>query len=473
MATKHYKWSAINTFGAMIISFVGNVFIARLLSPEDYGLVAMLAIFIAVAMNFTESGFADYLIRTPDVDKKDYSTVFVHNIVLALIFYGLLVACSKPIANFYDHTELIDIIKVIGLSIVLKAASLSEMARMRKELQFKKIALITLASSLLSTVFAYVLAKNNFGYWALVYQAVIQAGLMLLLVIIGNRWLPSFKFSLARYKKMRSFGNNMLASYLTNQLGDNLYTVVIGKVYSAVTLGFYAQAQRINMIVFRGINTIVLSTSYSLIAKEQDKDKRKAMYKEVLSQFTFIHFFISFLLIGVALPLIVLIYGLKWQGTVIFLQLMLLAMLFNPLVTVNANISKVENKTHIYRNLTFFRNGLNFIALAFTFRYSVEVMLLGQVIAKYISALVAVALCGKHARFYLLEQLKIVVGNLFAPLFAFAVAFLAADTSNSSLQQLSYFLAVYSSLFILLGLLQKNKTLYFYLSKFKRFFGAG
>ncbi|MDK9557284.1 lipopolysaccharide biosynthesis protein [Marinobacter sp. M216] len=473
MAARHYSWTAFNTFGGVVISFVGNVFIARQLTPEDYGLMAMLAIFIAIAMNFTESGFSDYLISTPEVDKKDYSTVFFHNIFVGLLFYGLLVLFSEEIASFYQHKELVGIVQVAGLGIVLKSASLAEMAKMRKHLEFKKIALVTLTANLLSIAAAYVLALEGYGYWALVFQIVFQAGFILVLVIVINRWLPDFSFSLTRYKKMRGFGNNMLASYLSNQLADNLYTVVIGKLYSAISLGFYAQAQKISMVAFRGLNSIVLTTSYSLVAKERDPLKRKEMYQRVLSQFLFVHFCFSFFVIGSASSLIILVYGEKWSGSILFLQLMILALLFQPLVTVNANIAKVENKTNVYRNLAFFRNGIIFFALLITYRFSIEIMLLGQIAAKYISAIVDVFVCGRYARFYTNEQLKVVINNLIAPISAFSLAAWSVTALNENWLQLISFSGVYLLVFLLVAIFLRNSTLYFYLNKLRRRFGNG
>ncbi len=161
----HYRWSAINRFGVQLIGFIGNVLIARQLSPDDYGLVAMLSIFIGIAWNLTESGFADYLIVKTDADKKDFSTIFSHNMFISILLYGILYFTAPLIAVFFERSELVDITRVIALSIILKALTLTEFTRMRKELLFKHSAIIQLSSSIVSVVISYVLALHGFGYW--------------------------------------------------------------------------------------------------------------------------------------------------------------------------------------------------------------------------------------------------------------------------------------------------------------------
>ena len=272
---KHYKWSAINKFGTQLIGFLGNVLIARQLSPDDYGLIAMLAIFMSIAMNFTESGFADYLIRDPKSGKKDFAIIFTHNMVFGFIFYLILFFCAPLIASFYEKPELINIARILGLSVFFKAICLTEFTRMRKDLFFENLAKIHIFSSIISVIIGYVLAINGWGYWALVMQALSVGIVNLIMIILINKWRPIFYFNWKRYQVMRKFGYNMLISYITNQLGSNLYAVIIGKVYSSASLGYFYQGEKISLMSFKSINGVILTTSYSLLAKQENKPKRK------------------------------------------------------------------------------------------------------------------------------------------------------------------------------------------------------
>ncbi|WP_412984111.1 lipopolysaccharide biosynthesis protein [Pontimicrobium sp. IMCC45349] len=464
----YYSWSAINKFGVQIIGFVANVLIARELTPDDYGLIAMLAIFIGIAWNFTESGFADWLIRDANADKKDFSTIFVHNVVFGILFYFILYCVAPLISNFYQKPELVEITRILGLSIIFKSISITEFTRMRKELLFKNIAVIQITSNLLAFFIAYYLAISGWGYWALVVQAISIGFFSLLMIVVLNKWKPVFYFSWSRYKVMRKFGNNMLISYFTNQLGDNLYSVFIGKFHSSATLGYYNQGVKINKVGFNSVNSIVLTTSYSLLSKETDLVKRKKMYINIMNHFLFIHFFMTFSIIGSAYLILELLFGNQWLPTAPLLQLLLVSFLFQPLISLNANIVKVENKPQIYRNLTFLRNGLILLALFITYKYSIVTIILGQVVARYISAFFYIVTCGKYISFFPYEQLKIIFSQIIAPLLSFALAYSIYESFTSFLLlRLMVFIVVFLLVFIIVNVLIKNTSFTFYLNKLR------
>ena len=326
---KHYVWSAVQRFGTQIVSFLGNILIARILTPDDYGLVAMLAIFMSIAMNFTESGFADYLIRNPKSDRQDFSVVFVHNIVFSIVIYTILYFSAPWIAEFYDRSELVAITRVLGLGIVFRSISLSEFTRLRKSLDFKKLAIIQIFSAFFSVMVGYLLALNGFSYWALIAQILVQGIITIVMLIVLREWKSALYFNMEKYKAMRKFGNHMIVSYFTNQIGVNLYNVFIAKFYNSQMLGFYNQADKINKISFQSINSIILTTSYSLLANEKDRARRLEMYKRLLNQFLLIHFTLSLLLIAISKPLLGFVYGEQWLPTAPLLQLLLISFCFN------------------------------------------------------------------------------------------------------------------------------------------------
>jgi O-antigen/teichoic acid export membrane protein len=467
---KHYSWSALQRFGTQIISFVGNVLIARLLTPDDYGLIAMLAIFMSIAMNFTESGFADYLIRDPKSTSKEFSVVFVHNIVFGVLFYAILYIAAPWIAQFYKEPELVIITRILGLNIIVKALSLSEFTRMRKALEFKNMAIIQVISALLGITLGYVMALYGFGYWALVGQVLTMGLATLIMIILVNAWWPKWHFDWETYKSMRKFGNNMLVSYFTNQIGANLYAVFIGKFYSALALGFYNQAEKINKISFQGINGIVLTTSYSLLAKEQNRIKRLKMYKNLLNHFLFVHLAISAFIIGAAKPIMSFVFGVQWLPTAPLLQLILISFLLQPLVTINSNIVKIENKPHIYRNLTFLRNGLLLLMLLITYTFSIEVILIGQIIARTLAAMVSIMVCGKYIEFYPGKQLIILTKQILAPVVALVLGYLTLVQleSQSDIVKLLGYALVYVVVFVGVNLATMNESIVFIKNKIQK-----
>ena len=463
--TKHYSWNAINRFGVQLIGFLGNVLIASQLTPDDYGLVAMLAIFIGIAWNFTESGFADCLIRKQDADKKDFATIFIHNITIALVLYGLLYFAAPYISYYFERQELIEITRVLGLSIMIKAITVTEFTRMSKELMFKNTAIVQIVSSIFSVVIAYLMAINGFGYWAIIMQTLSIAILNLVLIVILNKWRPYFYFSWERYKTMRGFSNNMLLSYFSNQIGNNLYSVFIGKYHSIAGLGFYNQATKINDASFQGINAVILTTSYPLLAKEKNRDLRRKMYDNILNHFLFIQFSISLFIIGGAYPLLELIFGNKWVSTAPLLQLLTLSFLFMPLTTLNSNIIKIEGRSALYRNLTFLRNGLNFIALLLTYSYSIEIIIIGQIMASYLSVTTDVIICGKIINFNAIQQLKIVGIQIISPTIALLIAYEVSIYFTEIFLKFAIYLVAFFAVFYFCNKLFQNKTQDFYQEK--------
>lgn len=467
---RHYSWSAIQRFGIQIISFIGNVLIARLLTPDDYGRIAMLAIFMSIAMNFTESGFADYLIRDPKSTSKEFSVVFVHNIVFGVLFYAMLYIAAPWIAQFYEEPELVVITRILGLNIIIKALSLSEFARMRKALDFKNMAIIQIVGALAGLVVGYLMALYDYGYWALVGQILVMGVVTLLMLIVVNAWWPKWYFDWKTYKEMRKFGNSMLVSYFTNQIGANLYSVFIGKIYSASALGFYNQAEKINKISFKSINGIVLTTSYSLLAKEQNRVKRLEMYKNLLNHFLFVHLAISAFIIGAAKPVMIFVFGAQWLPTAPLLQLILISFLLQPLVTINSNIVKIENKPQIYRNLTFLRNGLLLLMLLLTFTFSIEIILIGQIMARLLSSILDIFVCGKYIAFYPKKQFAILTKQMLAPMVSLLLGYftLSQLESQSDIIKLLGYTLVYAIVFVGFNLATKNESIVLILNKIKK-----
>lgn len=443
----HYKWPIIEKFVTQAFSFVSNILIARILSPDDYGLLAMLAIFMSISVNFTESGFGDYLIKNSESDKKHFSTVFIFNVLTALFIYFILFLSASYISNFFGRVELEKIIKILPISLFFKAICLSEIARMRKELMFKNLAIINITTSIFVFLITYLSALNGLGYWSLVIQTISVGAINLLLIILINRWKPYFYFSLSRFNQMRLYSGNLLISYLTNQFGSNIYSLVIGKSFGATDLGFYRQGQKFNKSVLKTLNTIFINTSFPLLAKEKKEKKRIKMYIKLMEYFYSIQFTVSFYVIFSSYILIPFLLGEKWLQSVLFLNLILIAFIFNPAKNLSANILKIYNRTDVYRNLTFFNNVLQLIFVFFTYKYSIEVIIYGIIFCNYFFVLLHIFFSSKYINFSLAEHLKTIFNEMILPLISAILAY----TSINIFDNLSLFLLVliYSFVFII------------------------
>ena len=443
----HFLWQTINKVASQFINFISNILIARILSPDDYGLIAMLAIFMSISMSFTDSGFNDYLIKNSDSNKKDFSTVFIFNIFISLLIYLILFLSASTISNFFGRVELEEIIKILPISIFFKALCLTEITRMRKELKFKKLAIINIITSFLVFLITYISAKSGLGYWSLVIQSISMGAITLLLIFFLNNWRPSFYFSFDRLKRMSSFGFNLLFSYLTNQMGSNIYSLIIGKNYGAFDLGFYRQGSKLNKSVTNSLRTIFITTSYPLLSKQNVEIERKKMYVKLKQYFYSIHFSISLYIIFSSYILVPFLIGEKWTQSVVFLNLILIAFMFNPVKNLAENILKIYDRTDIYRNLTIIYNGLQIICVFFTYRFSIEAIIYGIIFCNYFCVLLYIFFSSKYINYSFVKQLKTIFNEMILPLISAILAY----TSINIFDNLSLFLLVliYSFVFII------------------------
>lgn len=465
---KYYIWSAINRFGTELLGFVGNVLIARALMPEDYGLVAMLAIFTAISMTFTDSGFNDCLIRKSNSDKKDFGTIATYNVVVALLFYLVIYFCAPYIAQYFGQPELINLSRVLCFSIVLKAFSLSGFVQLTKNLRFKTSAIIHLLCSLLSIIIIYSLALLGFGYWALGLQPIVIALLNIILLLLVARWRPYFCFHWDRFKEMFAYSSNLLVSYFVNVIGANIYSFIIGKFYSVDSLGYYNQAHKMQGVPTEGINSIILTTSYPIIAKEQDAEKRYALYVNLFKQFNFIITFIVFALISIADVVFWLLFGEKWLPSSYLFQIFMLLSLVVPMKSINVNIVKILGRSDIYRNLAFLRSGLQILALCITAPFSLKIIIIGQVIAAFFSVSIDMFFCGRTIDFTFFKQYSIWFSIFWKPLLAFIlsnfVVFFIKDLFWSSAVEFM----LYVLLFFVICIITKDKNYRYYKNLIRR-----
>ena len=448
---RHYIWSAYGALGSVLIGLVGNIVIARHLDPADYGLIAMLAFFLAIAMSFSESGLADHLVRDPDVGELDYATVLTFCTLLSASLYLVLVVAAPAISAFYGEHELTSILRVMGLVIVLKGLSLADFARLRRNLDFKRISTITIASSSIAAVVGIYFAVSGWYYWALVAQTLTFPFAIIVLLALGGDLRTRFGFSWRCFREMRGFSANMLASYLSNELSRNLAFLVIGKTHASSSLGAFYQAENISKLFFRTINNVLLTTSYSIIASERDSEARTILYVQLLERFSFFYFWALFLLFGISEPIVKIVFGVQWSEMGLYLQLSLLVFLFRPLTTINSNILKVENQHYTYRNLSFLRNLMIISSLLFTFEFSLTAILYGLIFSSMASAVIDICVCGRYANVAPSLQFTVVLKNILPPIFAMLLARQCLGMLSPDLSGVGVYVFVYMIIFFVVA----------------------
>jgi O-antigen/teichoic acid export membrane protein len=330
-------WTGIERFGTQAFQAIFTVVLARLLMPEDYGLIAMIVIFLVVGQALMDGGLSLALIQKKDPTEEDFSTVFWFNIVFGLFFYGVFFFCAPLIARFYEQPELIFIIKIAGLNFIIWSLGIVHNTKLVKNLEFKKLAFITISAMLISGGFGIALAYLGYGVWALVFQFLTNNVLKSLLVwLFGTVWFPKFMFKLNSLKSLFAFGSAWILSTLLDLIYKNIYAVFIGKRYSASELGFFQQGYNLSNLATTNIAYTINSSFIPLQSKLHDSsDEQQKLFFRFLSLSCFVIFPIAVLFVVLAEPIVSFILTNRWLPTVPFLQILCISYLVYPILLVN------------------------------------------------------------------------------------------------------------------------------------------
>lgn len=418
-------WSAVDRFSAQGIQFVFSILIARLLVPEDYGVVAMLGIFMAVSQTFIDSGFGAALIRKIDRTEEDFSTVFYFNIVVATLFYFALFFAAPAIANFYNTPLLESITKVVALNLIIGSLSGIHNAKLSIAIDFKSRAKISIASTLLTGAVGLWMAYAGYGVWALVVQNLFSSAIRTVLLWVIVKWYPKLVFSWKSFKELFSFGSKLLASALLDTLYNNIYTLVIGKVFSSSTLGVYSKANALAQFPSSNITSVLQGVTFPVLSTIQNEDDRLAdAYKRFLRLSAFIVFPLMIGLSAVADPLIRLALTDKWEGAIILLQIICFAMMWYPIHAINLNILQVKGHSDYFLKLEIIKKVQGVIILLITIPMGVIVMCYGKVIGGIIALIWNTYYTKKLIGYGFFAQLKDLMPVLFHSLIMYLIVLL-------------------------------------------------
>ena len=379
-------WSAVDRFSAQGIQFVFSILIARLLLPEDYGVIAMLNIFLAVSQTFIDSGFGTALIRKIDRTEADFSTVFYFNIIVASVFYLILFFSAPAIAKFYETPLLESVTKVVALNLIIGSLSGIHNAKLSIDIDFKSRAKISVISTFLTGVVGLWMAYAGYGVWALVVQNLCSSVIRTVLLWIIVKWRPSLIFSWRSFKELFSFGSKLLTSGLLDTLYNNIYTLVIGKVFSPSTLGVYSKANALAQFPSSNITSVLQNVTFPVLSTIQNEDVRLAnVYRRFLKLSAFVIFPMMIGLSAVADPFIRLALTDKWEGAIYLLQIICFQLMWYPIHAINLNILQVKGRSDYFLKLEIIKKVQGVLILCITVPMGIVAMCYGSVISSLIS----------------------------------------------------------------------------------------
>jgi teichuronic acid exporter len=379
-------WGFLDRIGQQGIRFVIMVILARLLVPAQFGLVGMLAIFIEVARAFIDSGFSAALIQKKEATDVDISSAFYVNVVIGLAAMGLFWVGAPWVADFYQQPVLTPLMRVLSLSLVIGSLTCVHTALLCRRIDFKTQLKVGIAATVLSGAIGIVMAARGFGVWSLVAQYLASSFFRSLFLWILSAWRPKLVFRLASVHEMFGFGSRLLASSLLNTIFENLYLVVIGKLFSATHLGLYTSAKRIDILATTNTTDVVTRVAFPVFSQIQDDRVRlKRSLRKAMTMLALVHFPIMAGLALVAGPLVSVLLSPKWAAAVPWLQLLCIADASYPFQALQLNTLKALGRSDLFFNLEVLKKILTVIAIAITYRWGVVGMIWGQIVLATIS----------------------------------------------------------------------------------------
>ena len=400
-------WNAFEKFSQLGIQLLCTFILARFLTPSDFGIVGMLVIFTQISKTITDSGFSIALIREKEVTKEDLSSVFYLNLVLAVIIYWILFFCSPYIAAFYHEPILNDVCKVSFLVIPIFALTLIQTTLLKRNLQFKKLSIITFVSSITASIVAVFLAYYYKNVWALVIQNLLTFVIEALLLWITTKWHPSLIFSIKSISKYFKFSKNLLLTGLLGSVFNNINALLIGHFYSSTDLGFYSQANRINGIASHTSTDVVKSVSFPVLSKYYNNggDLKSGYKKVILVTLLFVGSIIT-LLMSISDDLFeILMGGSEWRLAGQYLLLLGLSGILYPLHAVNQNVLNVKGDSRTLLFLEIIRRCILVVILCIALQFSVPVFVASYSFYSFILLFVNLHYCGKPINYSTKEQL--------------------------------------------------------------------
>lgn len=382
-------WKFGERIGAQAVSFIVSMILARLLLPRDYGVVAMITIFIEIANVFVVSGFGQALIQKKDADSLDFSSVFYFSITMSWLLYALVFFLAPLAASFYRNPLLTPVLRVMALKLPLAGVNSVQQAYVQKHMMFKRFFFSTLIGTVSSAVVGIVMAYKGFGAWALVAQYLFNSTMDTLVLWVTVKWRPIWCFSLKRMKEMFGFGWKMLMSELINTAYKQVRSLVIGKIYTSEDLAYYNQGQKLPNVIVTNINSSIGSVLFpAMTTRQEDKEGLKKMVRLSIQIGSYIMWPLMIGMVVVAEPVVSLLFSDKWLFCVPYMQIACIQYALEPVQTANIQAVKALGKGRTMLIMEIVKKGFGLVTLIAVMRQGVMWIAWTGMLVTFFAALV-------------------------------------------------------------------------------------
>lgn len=452
-------WSAIDKVAYSGMQLIINLVLARLIIPEEYALIAMISIFIAIGQTFIDSGFSQSLIHKQNRSKEDYSTVFFFNIGVSSFFYLFIYFISPLIAAFYNNEIFIPLTRLVALNLIISSFSIVQRAVLTIKTDFKTQAIISLIAISTSGFVGIWLAYKGYGVWAMVTQTLLNQFLVALLLWVVVSWKPILAFSTSSFKELFSYGSKLLASRLINTICQNIHSLLIGKFYQRQEVAYFTNANQVSLYSACYLNEIIQRALFPIQCEMQDDEEQSRLFfYKMMRLSSYIIFPIMVTIIVLARPFVLTVLTDKWEGMILFMQIIAFAYMWYPIMSTN-QMFNVLGRTDLYLKTEIIKKLFFVLIVAITLKLGVTAMCIGIVAYNFVEMFVTIFVLKKIMAITFREILVNLLPSLLLSLGMAVVTYFAIALIDSMLIKLlaGAFIALIT--YISLSLIVKSQDL--------------
>lgn len=403
---KGIYWTFFNQFANNGLQFVVGVIMARILSPSDYGITALPAVFMVVANVFIEGGFGSAMVRKPELKESDLSTAFIYSSTVGILCYLLIFYGAPWIADFYNEPILVPLIRVTALSFLWSPLATPQNIILNRRLDFKTPARISITTKIIGAIIGISFAYMGYGVWALVIMGVVSSFLSFAQTWFAVRWRPTTGWSKESFKYLWGFGNKLMASALLDKIYNNITPIIVGKFYSTADLGVYNRAQGYASLPAQQGTSVIQSVTFPVLSKLQNDDDALARnYRKMLKATAFVIFPIMTLLSALAKPFIVILVTEKWIDAVLLLQIICFSMMWWPIHAINLNLLQVKGRSDLFLKLEIWKKCVGLTVMACTLPFGLVYFVSAQIVSSFIALFINTYYTGKLINVGFMKQM--------------------------------------------------------------------
>ena len=465
------SWKFAERIGAQLVTVIVSIILARMLTPQDYGIIAIVTIFITFANVFVSDGFGTALIQKKDVDILDYSSVLYFNIIFSIILYVILFFCAPLIASFYGsgYEILTPVLRVLGLRIIVSAINSVQQAYVSRKMIFKKFFWSTFIGTILSAVVGIVMAYKGFGVWALVGQYLTNTTISTITLAITLRKKPIWAFSFNRLKGMIGYGSKILGTNLLITGYQEIRALIIGKFYTSEDLAYYDKGRQFPNLVVANINTSIGAVLFPKMSQEQDdKTRVREITRKSIRFSSYLMCPLMLGLVVVAEPFVKIVLTEQWLPCVFLLQMFCIVYLFQPIHTANMQAIKAIGRSDIYLKLEIVKKVIELVVLLIVMWISVDAIVISMAVLTTLFTFLNAYPNNKLLDYSFKQQMVDILPSLVMSIIMAAVVYLFGKIPMNIYVSFGLQIILGIVIYFVLSLITKNSELKYFINLIKK-----